>query len=108
MMSARKDHSLLVGVLVTITVFAVMLLAVAYGVSQVDARNEGEQKATLREALLRAALTCYAVEGRYPTDVTYLEAHYGIVYDKERFIVSIDAFAQNLLPDIRVLTRGEA
>ena len=104
----KRDTTLLRGVLVTLLVFALSLALVAYGIARVDARNESRQKAALRDALLRAALTCYAVEGRYPADVRYLEEHYGIVYDSERFIVAIDAFAQNVLPDIRVLTRGEA
>ena len=34
------------------------------------------------------------------------DRHYGLRYNAERFIVVYDAFASNVLPDIRVLERG--
>ena len=101
-----RDHSLLRGILGTAAVFLAMVLVLMLGLSQVDSRNTQEQTSALEETILRATLTCYAVEGRYPSDVSYLEAHYGVTYDHDRYLVVIDAFAENLLPDIRVLTEG--
>lgn len=49
---------------------------------------------------------CYSVEGVYPDNVEYLVEHYGLRYDTETFILQYDAFAENILPDIRVLVRG--
>ena len=60
----------------------------------------------MRSAALRAAVACYSVEGVYPDNVEYLVEHYGLRYDTETFILQYDAFAENILPDIRVLVRG--
>ncbi|MEG0996542.1 MAG: hypothetical protein RSH26_06225, partial [Clostridia bacterium] len=56
----------------------------------------------------RATMLCYAVEGRYPASVEELRAHYGLAYDESRFIVSLDGFASNLLPNISVIPVGGA
>ena len=54
----------------------------------------------------RAAILCYAVEGRYPDSAEELCQHYGLSYDENKYIVQLDSFASNLLPDIRILTIG--
>ena len=57
----------------------------------------------LQDAVLRATVQCYAIEGMYPPDVQYLEDNYGVVYDHDRFIVHYEVFASNILPDITVV-----
>ena len=59
----------------------------------------------LEEVLRRAAVACYAAEGIYPPDLAYLEEHYGIQINEERYMVTYDALAENLMPDITVLDR---
>lgn len=105
-MKSGKNHAQLRGILLTALAFCVMVLAVVLALGEVDDRNVNEQVSTLKEAVLRSTLTCYAVEGRYPANVEYLEQNYNIAYDRERFIVILDGFAQNILPDIRVLVQG--
>ena len=63
--------------------------------------------ASIREAVLRAAAQCYAVEGAYPPSLSCLEENYHRVINHRDFIVSYEAFASNLPPDVRVLVRGE-
>ncbi|NLI21633.1 MAG: hypothetical protein GX418_08815 [Clostridiales bacterium] len=102
------DRNLLRGLALTLAAFAAILLLLLAGVGQIDARSADEQAVSLRETVLRAVMTCYAVEGRYPADAAYLCEHYGLTYDRQRFAVVLDAFAENILPDISVLSVGEA
>ena len=67
--------------------------------------DEGRQQ--LEDTIRRAAVTCYAVEGVYPPTVDYMEQHYGVRIDTKRYTVFYDAFAENLMPDITVLTNGD-
>ena len=46
------------------------------------------------------------MEGRYPESAEELCQHYGLSYDEDKYIVQLDSFASNLLPDIRILTIG--
>lgn len=66
-----------------------------------------ESRMAIRDAVLRAAMECYAVEGIYPESLTYLEDHYGLTVNHRDYIVTYDVFAGNLPPDVQVLVRGE-
>ena len=67
-------------------------------------RSEG--RAQLEEAVRRSAVACYAAEGIYPPSLDYLEEHYGVQVDRERYTVIYDVFASNLMPDVTVLENG--
>lgn len=66
-----------------------------------------ESRAAIRDAVIRAAVECYAVEGAYPESLTHLEEHYGLIINHTDFIIVYDVFASNLLPQVQVLVRGE-
>ena len=92
---------------IAIVLLMVALLAgVWLVVSRVSTKSDTAQTQFVVDAVHNAALTCYAVEGAYPTDLEYLRTHYGLAYDQERYRVSYDAFASNLLPDIKVTELG--
>ena len=96
------------GLLITALVFLLLLCVLWVGLAQVDARSAREQAASLEQAVRRSAMLCYAVEGRYPASAAELRTHYGLAYDDSRFIVRLDGFASNLLPDISVIPVGGA
>ena len=87
-----------------------LLLSVFLAVTllnQTSERVQGEQQATLENALRRASVTCYALEGRYPATLDYLTEYYGVVIDEGRFVVSYNVFARNVMPDIQVNPIGD-
>ena len=88
---------------------AVLLLWLIIGpLSSRLSRDVSEQSGqAVRDAVLRGAVQCYAVEGAYPSSLSYLEEHYGLVINHEKYIVSYNAYASNLAPDVRVLVRGD-
>lgn len=93
----------LLWVLLLLLLPAVMWL----GAQTIQGRADGQSIQLLGNSLRRAAVHCYAVEGRYPPDLDYLCATYGVGYDKERFAVYYTTVASNLMPDITVLELGE-
>ena len=64
-----------------------------------------EDKQQLEKALTRAAVACYASEGIYPSDLSYLEEHYGIRINDKLYTVKYEYIASNLMPDITVLEK---
>ena len=52
-------------------------------------------------------MACYAAEGIYPPDLDYLEEHYGLQIDRDRYTVFYQIFASNLMPDITVLEQSD-
>ena len=61
----------------------------------------------LQDAISRAVVSCYAIEGRYPANMDYLVENYGIRVDTERYAVSYEVFADNIRPQVRVIRLGE-
>ena len=43
------------------------------------------------------------MEGFYPPSLEYLEEHYGLTYDKERYRIDYQPVGSNLMPDMAVL-----
>ena len=89
-----------VGVIAAVLILAVLLT------SRIGSVHTKEEAAMVKDAIRKATLTCYAVEGAYPDDMEYLREHYHLAYDEERFLVTYNAFASNRFPDIYVVERG--
>ena len=96
------------GLALTLVVFALLFAAAVLLLNRIDRASSGEETALVRQAVRDALVTCYAVEGSYPADVEYLKENYGLAYDGERYIVDCDAFASNVMPEVRVRIQGEA
>lgn len=67
---------------------------------RVTARQEAEG---LKSSILQSAVHCYALEGFYPDSLTYLEDHYGLQYDRDKYVVSYEVIGSNLMPDVSVI-----
>ena len=91
------------GLLLSALLLAAALALFLAGTRSASVRPETEQLTILENAIRRASVQCYAIEGRYPPSVEYLEDHYGIVVDTDRYAVFYDGFASNLMPDITVI-----
>lgn len=67
-------------------------------------KSSGENATeSLREAVRKTAVHCYAVEGRYPKNLEDMEKNYGLQYNHEKFTVHYQVIGQNLMPDIFVV-----
>ncbi len=59
----------------------------------------------VEDAIRKAAVQCYALEGSYPPDLEYLKTHYGIVVDEDKFFYHYESIGSNILPDITVIRK---
>ena len=92
-------------ILIVLLVLAAAAAAVLIPSARSSIREGGRE--SIREAVLRSAVECYAVEGAYPESLEYLIENYGLSVNNSRYIVVYNAFASNQLPDVQVLIRGE-
>jgi hypothetical protein len=79
-----------------------LIAVVSYGLRDIGTANTEEQRLIQQRAVERAAVLCYALEGAYPPYISYLEDRYGLIVDRDKFIVVYDAFSSNVRPVIRV------
>ena len=106
-MFREKKKGRLLYVLAGVFLCLVLLAAVLTPVFRKASTAIDEQSIqSVKDAVMRSAVQCYAVEGAYPNSVAYLEEHYGLVINHERYIVSYEAYSSNLAPSIRVLPLG--
>lgn len=94
------------GIFVSLLLFVLIALIFIMTLNRMETRTADQQTQLLEDALRRAAVTCYAIEGRYPPSVGYIVDNYSVVVDEEKYIVSYDAFASNIMPSIAVLIKG--
>lgn len=95
----RKD-------VIKLLLIAAVLVGAVFLVNRISSAQETAETEIVRNAVKNAALTCYAVEGAYPDDIEYLREHYRLAYDEDRYLITYDAFASNMIPDIWVTEKG--
>ena len=59
------------------------------------------------EAVRRAVVSCYALEGVYPANYEDLKAKSGLVIDEEKYKVFYEIFASNIMPSVTVIDLTE-
>ena len=91
-------------VLLPVLIFCIMLLLLLGGLSSVSSAASRQEAERLRDSVLQSAVQCYALEGFYPEDLTYLKEHYGLTYDSEKYVVSYEIIGSNLMPDVSVIS----
>ena len=90
------------GYLVSVVLMGSLLYLLLIGTQSLAAKTDSEQLQVLDQAIRRATIQCYAIEGRYPPSVEYLEEHYGLSIDREKYYVFYDGWASNIMPDITI------
>lgn len=93
-------------ILFALTVFLLVLAVVlgfVFSVREAGEKYASSELENLERALRRAAAACYAAEGAYPPDISYLCEHYGVKINEDRYKVFYEAVAENLMPDITVV-----
>ena len=93
---------------VAVIVAVVLAVLLWFAWDMTSAQTEAQSAASVRTAVLDAAVQCYALEGAYPQSLSYLEENYGVQVNHSRFIVSYEAYASNQLPAVAVLEKQTA
>ena len=87
--------------------FLLLFIVFIRGIASVSDTTLEKQKESLTTALERSITQCYAVEGTYPPSLEYIEEHYGLTYDHDRFFVDYQVYGSNMYPTVTVLTRNK-
>ena len=99
---ARRQGS--AAVLLPLLIFLLVLVAVLFSLGNIAATTAEERLHGAEEALERAVIQCYALEGRYPPDLDYLSHQYGLILDHDRFVYHYESQGDNILPQISVFS----
>ena len=89
----------------SILVFLVVIGIFLYGISALSQSSLRDEKKILMDAINRDIVHCYAVEGMYPPSAAYIEAHYGLNYDHEKYLIDYEAVGANIMPTVTIIER---
>ncbi|MCL2851994.1 MAG: hypothetical protein FWE20_03035 [Defluviitaleaceae bacterium] len=103
--SSRKRRRGVLGIILPPAFFVAVVAMFNMGVNYLTRANEEEALEAARNAVTRAAVQFYALEGRYPPTLEYLVDRFGLQLDEERFIIHYNAYFSNVMPQIAVLPR---
>ena len=103
---AKKEKRHISGILSFLLIFLILVLSWK-GLEGIESSTNAEQTQILEDALMRSITACYALEGAYPPDITYLVEHYGLVYDTEQYFIDYQYIGSNLRPDVTIIKRNE-
>lgn len=94
--------------IIPIVLFCAMLLWFLTAVRNADSSTKQRELSAVKTTVENGVTMCYAIEGVYPESVDYLAENYGLIYDKDKYIVYYDRFADNIRPTVSVLERQAA
>ena len=83
-----------------------MLALFVLGLDNISGITSRQEAEGLENSIRQSAVHCYALEGFYPDSLSYLEEHYGLTYDKDKYIVSYEIIGSNLMPDVSVIAKS--
>lgn len=83
--------------------FLIILLIAFFLITVLHGKSNKQETEILRDSIKQATIQCYALEGRYPSDIQYLVDHYGIQIDEKHYAVFYEGFADNIMPEITVM-----
>lgn len=88
-------------------VFSVLILLAVIvwsvrGIEIAQDSSKAQQKVELEKTINKTITLCYSIEGSYPPNIEYLQDNYGLVVDKDKYIVHYEIFASNIAPEIKV------
>ncbi|MDR1272000.1 MAG: hypothetical protein LBK04_03275 [Clostridiales Family XIII bacterium] len=81
------------------------ILLIGWSVGHFEESRDEQHRQIVEDAIVRAAVQCYAIESRYPPGLEYLVDNYGIVLDEDKYIYHYRATGGNLLPEVNVFEK---
>ena len=88
---------------VLLAVLVVLVSILAFQASQSVAREQAVS--SVRNSIVAAAVQCCAIEGSYPSSLSHLEDVYGVVVNREDYVVNYEWLGDNVPPSVVVKVR---
>lgn len=91
----------------SILIFAAVIILFVSGISVISNSSVVNDQEILTEAISRDIVHCYCVEGMYPPNVQYMEDHYGLIYDSDKYIIDYEYVGANIMPKFMIISKSK-
>lgn len=101
----RKNKFRWSSVLGAVGISVLLLMLFFAGILRINQISREQELILTKQAIRKAAIQCYAIEGMYPAQLSYLEENYYLSIDSEHYYVIYNSFSSNFMPEIEVFER---
>ena len=88
-----------------VAAIVVLIILVYYGLGNIGTTQQEKQLEIAQDAIVKAAVQCYALESQFPASLQHLVDNYGLTLDEEKFIYHYRPIGSNMAPDIQVIPK---
>ena len=85
-----------------VVVVVVVVILIQIGLGNLSTTQEDRQLEISRDAIMKAAVQCYALESQFPPSLQYLVDNYGVTLDEKKYVYHYRVFGSNMVPEIKV------
>lgn len=86
---------------ILLVILLVFLIQSNIGIGEFSETADVERVKTVEDAIRKAAVQCYAIEGNYPP-LEYLASEYGLIMNNDAYYYHYEIIASNIMPVIAV------
>jgi len=90
---------------ISVIIFVAVIVLFVFGISSISNSSVVNDKEILTEAIERDIVHCYCVEGMYPPSVKYMQEHYGLTYDSDKYIIDYEYIGANIMPKFMIIAK---
>ena len=90
------------GILIPLVSFIIIFALFVAAISMLSNNTEQQQLSALNRAVTRDILHCFASEGRYPKDITYLEDNYALSYNHDHYSIKYENPGTGEFPTVEI------
>ena len=94
--------------LLSVLLFAAVAVWFVISAGNADSAAGEKRTEAVYYSVMNGALLCYSIEGEYPSDLEYLEKHYGVRINGDKYIVDYSYFGANIRPTVTVIEKEGA
>ena len=87
-----------------VVVVAIFLIFISLG--NLSSTQSEKQMQIAKDAIVRAAVQCYALESQFPPSLQHLVDNYGLTLDEDKYIYHYRVIGSNMVPEIMVFPRN--
>lgn len=102
----RKLNVPLICILAAALIIAITGAIIFIGIGNYGGGYSDKRAQEVKDTIMSSVAQCYALEGEYPSDLAYLEDHYGLQLDRKNYVYRYDKFASNIFPNVSVIPKG--
>ena len=84
---------------------AVIIYLIPAAAGRAGETNSAELMKNAEKAVVRAVVSCYALEGKYPESLEYLESSYALVLNTDKYVYHYMPQGSNIMPEIAVFAK---